>query len=317
MNQSIRSIFRIVVNYIVLSAAWIYLSDWFVRTYHETMHLPAFIETYKGWAFILVSGLLIFSLLFTELKKRERVYESHLQEKEQLLEQLRQKNEELSQAYDKTILGWSRVLELRSREVKDHSRRVTELSEKLAKYIGMQDSDLPHIRRGAMLHDIGKMAIPDRIIFKEDGLNEEEWAIMRRHPLFGFEMLSEIEYLRPAIDILLCHHEKWNGEGYPFGLAGEQIPIYARIFAVADVWDALVSERPYRGPQSLESVVEYLRSEAGQHFDPEIVAAFLRMVDEDGINFDVFPENERSRMIPITSFNMPPRKQKPPLESDI
>ncbi len=314
MNQSIRSIFRIVVIYVAISSAWIFLSDWFVRTYQEILHLPQFIETYKGWGFILLSGVLLFSLLYKELKKREKVYESHLEEKEHLLEQLRQKNEELTEAYDKTILGWSRVLELRNREVKDHSRRVTELSERLAKYLGMQDADLAHIRRGALLHDIGKMAIPDRIIFKEDGLNDEEWAIMRRHPLLGFEMLSEIEYLRPAIDVLLCHHEKWNGEGYPFGLAGEQIPVYARIFAVADVWDALVSERPYRGPQSLESVEAYLRSEAGQHFDPEIVAAFLRMIDEDGINYDIFPENGRSHVIPITSFRMPPRgKKSPPL----
>jgi putative nucleotidyltransferase with HDIG domain len=292
MNQSIRSIFRIVIIYMVLSALWIYLSDWFVHTYQNTLHLSPILDTYKGLAFIFFSGILLFSLLYNELKYREREYEKHLHEKEQLLEQLRQKNQDLVEAYDKTIFGWSRVLELRSREVKDHSRRVTELSERLARYMGILEPDLSNIRRGALLHDIGKMAIPDQIIFKKDELNEEERALMRRHPLFGFEMLSEIEYLRPAIDILLCHHEKWNGEGYPFGLAGEQIPLFARIFCVADVWDALVSERPYRSAQPLEVVVEYIRSESGQHFDPAIVAAFLRMIEQEGVSLPVYPVPE-------------------------
>jgi putative nucleotidyltransferase with HDIG domain len=292
MNQSIRSIFRIVLVYMVLSALWIYLSDWFVHTYQIVYHLPPILDTYKGLAFIFLSGILLFTLLYNELKHREKEYEKHLQEKEQLLEQLRQKNQALVEAYDKTIFGWSRVLELRSREVKDHSRRVTELSERLARYMGIQEPDISNIRRGALLHDIGKMAIPDQIIFKKDELDEEEKALMRRHPLFGFEMLSEIEYLRPAIDILLCHHEKWNGEGYPFGLAGEQIPLFARIFAVADVWDALVSERPYRSAQPLEIVVEYIRSESGQHFDPAIVDAFLRMIETEGVSLPIFPVPE-------------------------
>ena len=226
--------------------------------------------------------MLLFLLLHNELKKNDLRYKQHLQEKEELLQKLGQKNLELLEAYDKTIFGWSRVLELRNREVTDHSRRVTELTLQLARYLGLQEPDLSHIRRGALLHDIGKMAIPDAIILKNDVLTEEERALIQRHPLLGFEMLSEIEYLRPAIDILLCHHEKWNGEGYPFGLAGEQIPLFARIFAVADVWDALVSERRYREAQSPAVAIEYLRSESGQHFDPKIVAAFLEMIEADG-----------------------------------
>jgi putative nucleotidyltransferase with HDIG domain len=297
MNQSIRSIFRIVVIYIVLSALWIYLSDWFVQSYQGILHFSPNLATYKGWGFIFLSGILLFSLLYHELKHREKVYENHIQEKELLLEQLSKKNQELVEAYDKTIFGWSRVLELRSREVKDHSRRVTELSEHLARYMGIREPDISNIRRGALLHDIGKMAIPDRIIFKEKELDEEERALMRRHPLFGFEMLSEIEYLRPAIDILLCHHEKWNGEGYPFGLAGEQIPLFARIFAVADVWDALVSERPYRGPLPLESVTAYIRAESGQHFDPQIVDAFLHMIEEEGISLPVVAQSDNGKAI--------------------
>jgi putative nucleotidyltransferase with HDIG domain len=276
---------------------WIYFSDWFVQTYQDVYHFPPALSTYKGWAFIFLSGILMFSLLFNELKYREKVYESHIQEKEQLLEQLQKKNQELIEAYDKTIFGWSRVLELRSREVKDHSRRVTELSERLARYMGIREPDISNIRRGALLHDIGKMAIPDRIIFKEKELDDEERALMRRHPLFGFEMLSEIEYLRPAIDILLCHHEKWNGEGYPFGLAGEQIPLFARIFAVADVWDALVSERPYRSAMPLESVTDYLRAESGHHFDPQIVTVFLHMIEEEGISLPVAAHSDNGKAI--------------------
>jgi len=261
--------------------------------YGSTYNIPETVATYKGWFFIVISALLIYSLLKSEIKRREADYLTHLQEKEHLLEQLRQKNDELLEAYDKTIFGWSRVLELRSREIRDHSRRVTDLSVGLAKCLGLEEPDLSHIRRGAMLHDIGKMAIPDRIMLKKKKLNDEEWAFMRRHPILGFEMLSEIEYLRPAIDILLCHHEKWNGEGYPFGLSREQIPLYARIFTVADVWDAMVSERVYHNGHSIEHAAEYLRSEAGKHFDPVIVDIFLRMIDEDELLDQVYDDVEK------------------------
>jgi putative nucleotidyltransferase with HDIG domain len=293
MKQIFRPAVRIILVYILISSLWIYFSDWFVRAYGSFYHLPEFIETYKGWLFIIISALIIYSLLNSEIKRRETDYRAHLQEKEHLLEQLRQKNDELVDAYDKTIFGWSRVLELRSREIKDHSRRVTELSVGLAKSLGLGEPDLSHIRRGAMLHDIGKMAIPDRIMLKENKLDDEEWAFMRRHPILGFEMISEIDYLRPAIDILLCHHEKWNGEGYPFGLAREQIPLYARIFAVADVWDAMVSERVYHNGHSIEHAAGYLRAEAGEHFDPVIVESFLRMVEDSGLLEQVYDEIEK------------------------
>ena len=282
MSRNLRSIVRIVLLYVSFSALWILFSDWAANVLQARFGFPEIIETYKGWSFILVSGVLLFLLLHNELKENDFRYKQNLQEKEELLQKLGQKNLELLEAYDKTIFGWSRVLELRNREVTDHSRRVTEVTVRLAKYLGIQEPDLSNIRRGALLHDIGKMAIPDDIILKNDILTEEERALIQRHPLLGFEMLSEIEYLRPAIDILLCHHEKWNGEGYPFGLSGEQIPLFARIFAVADVWDALISERRYREAQSPEVAIEYLRSEAGQHFDPQIVAAFLKMIEEDG-----------------------------------
>jgi putative nucleotidyltransferase with HDIG domain len=244
--------------------------------------LPEQIETYKGLAFVTFSAIFLFWLLMKELRRREKDFEEHLQEKEHLLEQLRTKNEELVDAYDRTIFGWSRVLEMRNREVKDHSRRVTEMTLRLARRLGVPEADMEQIRRGALLHDIGKMAIPDTIILKEGNLDEEERAMVRRHPLFGFEMVSEIEFLRPAVDILLCHHEKWDGTGYPFGLAGEQIPLYARIFSVVDVWDALCAEdRLYRNPDPPEVVADYLRSQSGEHFDPQVVEAFLELLAED------------------------------------
>lgn len=282
MSRYSRSILRIVLLYVVFSALWIFFTDLAANYLQARYAFPEIIETIKGWLFILASGGLIFWLLHNELKRNEARYKQHLQEKEELLQKLSLKNIELLEAYDKTIFGWSRVLELRNREVTDHSRRVTELTVRLAERLGVQEPDLSNIRRGALLHDIGKMAIPDDIVFKKGVLSEEERAFIQRHPLLGFEMVSEIEYLRPAIDILLCHHEKWNGEGYPFGLAGEQIPFFARIFAVADVWDALVSERRYRGAQAPEVAIKYLQSEAGQHFDPRIVEVFLKMIAEDG-----------------------------------
>jgi putative nucleotidyltransferase with HDIG domain len=230
---------------------------------------------------VLVSGGFFYWLLYRELKQREQDWQGHMAEKERLIEQVNQKNQELLDAYNRTIAGWSLMLEKRNREVKDHSRRVTELTVQLAEYMGIQEPDLSHIRRGAMLHDIGKMAIEDAVIQKNGDLTEEDRAIIRRHPLFGFEMLSEIEYLRPALDILLCHHEKWNGEGYPFGLAGEQIPLFARIFSVVDVYDALTSQRTYRSAITQEQAAEYLREESGQHFDPRIVETFLEMLERE------------------------------------
>lgn len=194
-----------------------------------------------------------------------------------LFEDLQRTNLELTLAYDATIEGWAHALDLRDQETEGHSRRVTDLTLRLAQEIGMSKHELMHVRRGALLHDIGKMAIPDRILFKPGPLNEEEWQIMKRHPVYAYEMLSKIDYLRPALDIPYCHHEKWDGSGYPRGLRGEQIPLAARIFALADVWDALLSDRPYRKGWPEEKVRAYIRSEVGKHFDPEIAQLFLRM----------------------------------------
>jgi putative nucleotidyltransferase with HDIG domain len=288
MSGNIRSVLRIVLVYIFLSIVWIYTSDSLASLLEDRYGVSKVIQTYKGTAFVLITGGLLFIFLLRELRKREADWNKHLeekenllQEKEQLLEQLHLKNVEILDAYEKTIKGWSLVLEKRNREVKDHSRRVTYLTEELARFMGLDESEIVHIRRGSLLHDIGKMAIPDRIMLKNGDLTDEERAEIRRHPLYGFEMLSESEFLRPAMDILLCHHERWNGDGYPFGLAGEQIPLYARIFSVVDVWDALLADdRPYRSAETPETAAEYLRGEAGSHFDPHIVDAFLKMIEQ-------------------------------------
>jgi PAS domain S-box-containing protein/putative nucleotidyltransferase with HDIG domain len=190
-------------------------------------------------------------------------------------EHVQRSNIELSQAYDETIEGWSHALDLRDKETEGHTQRVTELTVKLARYFGLSEQELVHVRRGALLHDIGKMGVPDGILIKPGPLTDEEWVIMRKHPTFAYEMLSPIHYLRAAIDIPYCHHEKWDGSGYPRGLRGEQIPLAARIFAVVDVWDALSSDRVYRAAWPKEKVLEHIRSLAGTHFDPQVTKVCL------------------------------------------
>lgn len=185
---------------------------------------------------------------------------------------------ELTLAYDKTIEGWSRTLYLRDQETEDHARRVTETTLRLAHRLGLSEAELVHIRRGAILHDIGKVAIPDHILFKPGPLTGEEWVIMRRHPSIAMEILKPIAYLAPALSIPYSHHEKWDGSGYPDRLDGEDIPLAARIFAFADVYDALTSDRPYRGAWTKESAIAYVLQNAGTHFDPKIAPVFVEML---------------------------------------
>jgi response regulator RpfG family c-di-GMP phosphodiesterase len=182
---------------------------------------------------------------------------------------------DLSIAYDATLEGWSRALELRERETAGHSQRVVDLTIALARQLDFPELALPHIRRGALLHDIGKMGVPDRILLKDGPLNDDEWLVMRQHPIYAYQLLSRIPYLQPALDIPLYHHEKWSGGGYPKGLIGDKIPLGARIFALADVWDALTTDRPYRPAWSESKTLDYLQEQSGTHFDPMIVDAFL------------------------------------------
>ncbi len=185
--------------------------------------------------------------------------------------------EELEDAYDQTIEGWVKALDIRDQETEGHTRRVTEMTLNLVKAMGMDEEKLVHVRRGALLHDIGKMGVPDSILNKPGKLDEREWEIMRMHTTYASEWLSQVEYLRPAMDIPFYHHEKWDGTGYPCGLRGEEIPLAARCFAIADVWDALRSVRPYKKAWSKEDSLEYIRANSGSHFDPKIVEAFLQI----------------------------------------
>ncbi len=197
--------------------------------------------------------------------------------KSTLFNNLKHTNLELLQAYDKTIEGWSKAMDLRDQETEGHTQRVTELAVRLAQTSGLSENEIAHIRRGALLHDMGKVGIPDGILLKPGPLTDEEWAIMRMHPQYAFDMLSPIKFLKPALDIPYCHHEKWDGSGYPRGLKGEEIPIAARIFAIVDVWDALRSDRPYRKAWSKEKVLAHIMSLSGTHFEPRIVELFLNL----------------------------------------
>lgn len=191
---------------------------------------------------------------------------------------LQKSNAELGLAYDETIEGWSRALDLRDRETEGHTRRVTEMTIRLARALDVAEDDLIHIRRGALLHDIGKMGIPDSILLKPGKLTEDEWEVMRKHPVYAYELLSPIEYLRPCLEIPYCHHEKWDGTGYPRGLREKMIPISARIFAAVDIWDALRSDRPYRTAWPDDAVREHLQTLSGTHLEARIVEQFLRII---------------------------------------
>ena len=197
-----------------------------------------------------------------------------------LVESLQRSNTEMLAAYERTIEGWSRALDLRDEETEGHSRRVTEQTVRLAERLGIADEQIVHIRRGSLLHDIGKMGVPDQVLLKPGPLTDEEWVLMKQHPDFAYELLLPIEFLRPALDIPYCHHERWDGSGYPRGLKEEEIPLSARIFAVVDVYDALTSDRPYRPAWEEARALEYLRENAGVQFDPRVVAEFERMLQQ-------------------------------------
>jgi hypothetical protein len=197
-------------------------------------------------------------------------------ESAQLFRSLERSNVELQLAYDRTIEGWAYALDLKDEETAGHSKRVTRMTVRVAQRVGMDARDIVHVQRGALLHDIGKMGVPDSILLKRGPLTPEERKEIEQHPVYAFELLSPIEFLRPALDIPYCHHEKWDGSGYPRGLVGEQIPLAARIFAIVDVFDALTSDRPYRAAWDRARTLAYIQEQSGSHFDPELVKAFWR-----------------------------------------
>jgi len=193
-------------------------------------------------------------------------------------DELQRTNLSLTLAYDATVEGWSQAVDLRDPEIGGHTRRVTELTLQVAQALGIEPDKLEHVRRGALLHDVGTMGIPDSILLKPGPLTNEEWAAMRKHPVYAYELLAPIDFLRPVLDIPYCHHEKWDGSGYPQGLQGDQIPLPARAFAIVDVWDALTSNRPYRPAWNREEAWDHIRGQSGSHFDPRVVEEFMRLV---------------------------------------
>jgi putative two-component system response regulator len=194
---------------------------------------------------------------------------------------------ELQCAYDETIEGWSRAMDLRDKETEGHSRRVTEMTLSIARTFGIDnEEELVNIRRGALLHDVGKLGIPDAILLKPAALSDKEMEIMRKHPTYAYEMLSPIAYLRASLVIPYCHHEKWDGSGYPRGLRGEEIPLAARLFSVSDIWDALLSDRPYRAKWPKEKAYQYIQTLAGTHLDQQIVTVFKEIIVWDDRRFD-------------------------------
>ena len=196
-----------------------------------------------------------------------------------LFESLQESNNDLRNAYQETLEGWVRMLDLRDKETEGHTQRVTILTERLARSMGVQGDALVQITRGALLHDVGKIAIPDSILLKPAGLTEQERELIRQHPIYACNMINPIEFLQPAIDIPYCHHERWDGTGYPRQLKGDGIPFAARIFAIVDVWDALTSNRPYRKALPADEVKQRIRDDSGRHFDPQVVEAFMKMND--------------------------------------
>ncbi len=198
----------------------------------------------------------------------------------EMVRSLSQSKKDLLDSYDKTIEGWARALDLRDHETEGHSRRVADVAVRLGQTMGLKEEQLRELKRGGLLHDIGKIAIPDSILLKQGELTKEEIALVRRHPDYAKSFMEQIDFLKPAMAVPYSHHERWDGKGYPQGLKGEQIPLLARIFAVADVWDALTSERPYRKAMSFADALDYIRAESGKHFDPQAVNAFTKMLGE-------------------------------------
>ncbi len=249
---------RITFFYLIAGFLWIYFSDQSIQLLFTSPSTITAFQHIKGSGFIVVTSLLLFFLI-----KRD-------------FDALNKANREVIKSYEQTIRGWIRVMDIRHRETLDHTERVTKATIELAKLMGItSENDLKRIEQGAILHDIGKIGIPDSILLKPGKLDEKEWELMKTHPVIAYEILSKINYLGSCLDIPYCHHEKWDGTGYPRGIAGEDIPLAARIFAVIDVWDALGHARVYKPEWAEEQVLTHIREQAGIHFDPTVVNVFL------------------------------------------
>lgn len=253
---------RIALVYLGFAVAWILLSDRVVRWLVPDADTISWFQTTKGLGFVFVSAAVLFVLTRRYLDRAERT------------------TEKLEEAYEQTLTGWAAALDIRDHSTGEHTARVTALTVALAERFGIDGDELADIRRGATLHDIGKMAVPDAVLGKIGPLTDADWALIRQHPDMAHRMLRGIAFLAPAIDIPWCHHEKWDGTGYPRGLAGMDIPFPARLFAVVDVYDALTSERPYREPMTPMAALARIESGSGGHFDPEVVDEFVGLMLE-------------------------------------
>lgn len=235
----------------------------------------------------LIGALEVFS---SQLAKPDEEWVAHFQtlalqtaialDSAEMIARIESTKNELAVAYEATLVGWAKALELRDKDTKGHSERMMELAELLGRRLGMDETSLRDLKRGTLLHDIGKMGVPDHILHKPGPLNDDEWAVMRMHPQFANDLLHNIPYLAGALEVPYCHHERWDGTGYPRGLQGEEIPLSARIFSVMDVWDALIHTRPYRPAWTPEKALEYIQAQAGIQFDPRVVEQFLVLLAE-------------------------------------
>jgi putative nucleotidyltransferase with HDIG domain len=268
--------------YLAAASLWIWLTDLLLVQFIQDPARLTLLQTIKGWFFVVATSVILYLVLhaYTRRQRQQEAERYHAEER------LRESEEHLRKAYEATIEGWSLAMDLHDKEIVGHTRRVTEMTVAMARWMQLPEEKIIHIRHGALLHDIGKMGIPDEILRKPDQLTDEERAIMEKHPMYAFEMLESIAYLDPALEIPLLHHERWDGSGYPFGYRGKQIPISARIFAVIDVYDALTSDRPYRDAVVKADALHFIRAKSGQHFDPDVVQAFLEFIEvweENGI----------------------------------
>jgi response regulator RpfG family c-di-GMP phosphodiesterase len=251
--------FRITAIYVIVGFLWIYFSDRLIQTAFESPDSITAGQNIKGWLFVAVTAGMLYVLVqghFRSLKKKHR---------------------ELIESYDQTITGWMEVMDVRHRETRDHTDRVTRMTVAFAREAGITDEDeLTTIRRGATLHDVGKIGIPDSVLIKPGKLDEDEWRIIKKHPEIAADILTRIHHLSPCVHIPYCHHEKWDGSGYPQGLRGEEIPLPARLFAIVDVWDALIHDRVYKSAWPEEDVLDHIAAQAGRHFDPKLAELFVR-----------------------------------------
>ncbi|MBI5302262.1 MAG: HD domain-containing protein [Chloroflexi bacterium] len=252
--------FKLTSLYVIIGGIWIVFSDQLLAALFVDPNLLTRAQTAKGWFYVLATAILLYTLIqrdFSALENSRRALEHN---------------------YDATLKSWVHALDLRDHETSNHTQRVCDLTLRVARAMGVGATELEHIRRGALLHDIGKIGVPDHILRKPGKLDDAEWIIMRQHPTMAYQTLAGISFLNAALDIPYCHHEKWDGTGYPRGLRGDQIPLAARIFAVADVWDALLSNRPYRRAWEPDQVIEYIQDQAGAHFDPKVVGLFIPLI---------------------------------------